>query len=61
MGGALTEAGFALVSGGTDSHLVLVDLRPKSLTGDISPKLRWSAPTSPATKTACRSTRPSPP
>jgi glycine hydroxymethyltransferase len=36
MGGALTEAGFALVSGGTDSHLVLVDLRPKSLTGDIS-------------------------
>ncbi|WBQ13819.1 serine hydroxymethyltransferase [Hyphomonadaceae bacterium BL14] len=36
MGGALTEAGYALVSGGTDSHLVLVDLRPKSLTGDIS-------------------------
>lgn len=36
MGGALTEAGFDLVSGGTDSHLVLVDLRPKSLTGDIS-------------------------
>lgn len=36
MGGALAEAGFALVSGGTDSHLVLVDLRPKSLTGDIS-------------------------
>ncbi|MCC5996220.1 MAG: serine hydroxymethyltransferase [Oceanicaulis sp.] len=36
MGGALTEAGFDLVSGGTDSHLALVDLRPKSLTGDIS-------------------------
>jgi glycine hydroxymethyltransferase len=36
MGAALDEAGFDLVSGGTDSHVVLVDLRPKSLTGDIS-------------------------
>ncbi|KAA5805086.1 serine hydroxymethyltransferase [Alkalicaulis satelles] len=36
MAGALSEAGFDLVSGGTDSHLALVDLRPKSLTGDIS-------------------------
>ena len=38
MAGALTERGYALVSGGTDSHLALVDLRPKSLTGDISEK-----------------------
>ncbi len=38
MAGALTEAGYAIVSGGTDSHLALVDLRPKSLTGDISEK-----------------------
>jgi glycine hydroxymethyltransferase len=30
---ALVERGFAIVSGGTDSHLMLVDLRPKGLTG----------------------------
>ena len=38
MAGALSEAGYDLVSGGTDSHLALVDLRPKKLTGDISEK-----------------------
>ena len=32
----LAERGFNLVSGGTDNHMVLVDLRPKGLTGDIS-------------------------
>ncbi|MGY6662931.1 MAG: serine hydroxymethyltransferase [Glycocaulis sp.] len=36
MAGALSDAGYALVSGGTDSHLALIDLRPKKLTGDIS-------------------------
>lgn len=36
MAGALSDAGYAIVSGGTDSHLALIDLRPKSLTGDIS-------------------------
>ena len=30
----LDDAGFRLVSGGTDNHLVLVDLRSKGLTGD---------------------------
>ena len=30
---ALVDRGFAIVSGGTDSHLMLVDLRPKGLTG----------------------------
>ncbi len=36
MGEVLVSSGFALVSGGTDSHLILVDLRPKKLTGNIS-------------------------
>ena len=30
---ALVDRGFAIVSGGTDSHLMLVDLRAKNLTG----------------------------
>ncbi|MFQ5774339.1 MAG: serine hydroxymethyltransferase, partial [Kiloniellaceae bacterium] len=29
----LLDKGFAIVSGGTDTHLMLVDLRPKGLTG----------------------------
>ncbi|MGC6412498.1 MAG: serine hydroxymethyltransferase [Candidatus Puniceispirillaceae bacterium] len=36
LGDVLKERGLDLVSGGTDIHLVLVDLRPKGLTGDIS-------------------------
>lgn len=34
----LKEGGFDIVSGGTDSHIVLLDLRPKDLTGDITEK-----------------------
>ena len=30
---ALIERGYAIVSGGTDTHLMLVDLRPKQVTG----------------------------
>ncbi|MFT6662850.1 MAG: glycine hydroxymethyltransferase [Maricaulis maris] len=31
---AITDGGYAIVSGGTDSHLALVDLRPKGLKGN---------------------------
>lgn len=34
----LSDSGFAIVSGGTDTHLMLVDLRPKGLTGNIAEK-----------------------
>jgi len=33
MGEAVMSAGYGLVTGGTDTHLILVDLRPKGLTG----------------------------
>jgi glycine hydroxymethyltransferase len=39
----LTERGFAIVSGGTDSHLMLVDLRPKDLTGKAAEKILGQA------------------
>jgi glycine hydroxymethyltransferase len=34
----LLGAGFEIVSGGTDNHLMLVDLRPKRLKGNVSEK-----------------------
>jgi glycine hydroxymethyltransferase len=34
----LRSAGFDIVSGGTDNHLMLVDLRPKRLRGNVSEK-----------------------
>jgi len=36
LAGALTKLGFRIVSGGTDNHLMLVDLRPKKITGKIA-------------------------
>ncbi len=36
LGEALTERGYTLVSGGTDSHLLLMDLRPQELVGKVA-------------------------
>lgn len=36
---SLVERGFAIVSGGTDTHLMLVDLRSKDLTGKEAERL----------------------
>jgi glycine hydroxymethyltransferase len=38
MGDVLLKAGYDLVSGGTDTHLNLVDLRPKKITGNLAEK-----------------------
>ena len=38
MGEVLKSRGLDLVSGGTDTHLLLVDLRPKNMTGDVVEK-----------------------
>ncbi|GEL77258.1 serine hydroxymethyltransferase [Tenuibacillus multivorans] len=38
LGEALTNEGVRLVSGGTDNHLLLLDLRPLNLTGKVAEK-----------------------
>ena len=39
LAGALEKKGFRIVSGGTDTHLMLVDLNPKSVTGADASKI----------------------
>ncbi len=52
----LRAAGFDIVSGGTDNHLMLVDLRPEAAQGQrLGEGARPRRP-SPATRTAFRST-----
>ncbi|MFI5053181.1 MAG: serine hydroxymethyltransferase [Acidimicrobiia bacterium] len=36
LAGALADEGFRIVSGGTDNHLLLVDLRPAGITGKVA-------------------------
>ena len=36
MAKGLVELGYQIISGGTDNHLLLVDLRPLNVTGDIA-------------------------
>ncbi len=36
LAGALVEAGYAVVSGGTDTHLALIDMRPKGVKGNAA-------------------------
>ena len=36
MAGAFTDLGYHLISGGTDNHLMLIDLRSKGLTGKVA-------------------------
>jgi len=38
LGATLVERGLALITGGTDTHVLLVDLRPKGLTGNLAEK-----------------------
>jgi len=52
----LTQQGLAIVTGGTDCHLILVDLRPKHVTARRRRPV-WSAPASPPTRMQFRSTR----
>ena len=53
---ALTDAGFRIVSGGTDNHLVLVDVFSKGIPARW-PRRRSTRPASPSTRTRSPSIR----
>jgi len=42
---SLQEAGFRIISGGTDNHLMLVDVFEKAFSG-LRRKRRWARPAS---------------
>ena len=50
----LPERGLRIVSGGTDSHLFLVDLRAKKITGKDAEAALSARRTSPSTRTRSR-------
>jgi glycine hydroxymethyltransferase len=43
MASTLVDAGFKVVSGGTDNHLFLLDVRPAGLTGKVAEKVLQKA------------------
>ena len=43
LGDTLMQRGYGCVTGGTDSHLVLIDLRPKKITGDVAERVLEAA------------------
>ncbi len=43
LGDVLMQRGYGCVTGGTDSHLVLIDLRPKNITGDVAERVLEAA------------------
>ena len=53
---ALQARGFRLISGGTDNHLILIDVTPRGITGKPAAR-RCTRPGSSATTTRFRSTR----
>ena len=38
----LVKGGLDIVTGGTDTHLMLVDLRPKAVTGNVADARAWA-------------------
>ena len=56
LAGVLVEAGYAVVSGGTDTHLALIDLSPKGVKGNAA-ETALEAVGVTCNKTAFRSTR----